>query len=255
MPEIRRDSVTYTRKDSEKVGVLHFDDGKTNAFGHKLLKDGAELLAEAKSDLVQCQGALVVRGNARVLSSGFDLQVMGSGPEEAKMLVNEGGAFIESLVLFPRPVVVAATGHAVALGGFLLLTGDYRVGAATVGGKPLKVGLNETANNMKMPDFFAEGARALLAPQYLREAVALGLIFNAMRAAVVGFVDEIVDQEKVVEVAITKAEELASWCKHPAFWHNKKLVHGPLVQRIREGRQTGELALRWLEPVAASSKL
>eukprot|EP00971_Amphidinium_carterae_P298051 5922350-Amphidinium_carterae.2 len=52
-------------------------------FGHKLLKEVYDLLAEAKKDLVECTGALVVRGNGRVLSSGFDLQTMGAGPAES----------------------------------------------------------------------------------------------------------------------------------------------------------------------------
>mmetsp|Transcript_142066 Transcript_142066/g.247552 ORF Transcript_142066/g.247552 Transcript_142066/m.247552 type:complete len:249 (-) Transcript_142066:255-1001(-) len=240
---------TYKRV-SENVGMLQLNDGRSNAFGHQMLSDAYRCLAEAEKDLLECAGALVILGNEKVFSSGFDLKAMMQGPEAAKRLVNEGAALIERLVLFPRPVVVAATGHAVALGAFVLLTGDYRIGAASVGGKPLKVGLNETANGMRMPDFFAEGARATLAPQYLRESVALGLIFDAERAQVVGFLDETVPQENVMQAAEAKAKELASWCKHPAFRHNKRLVHGPLAERVARGRreQKDKDQLRWLQP-------
>merc|ERR1712087_1086199 len=104
-------------------------------------------------------------------------------------------------------------------------------------GKPLKVGLNETANNMRMPDFFAEGARAVLAPNYLREAVALGLIFDATRAQQVGFLNDVVVEGKAVEVAMAKAKELAVWCKHPAYHQNKKLLIRPLSETIARGRR------------------
>lgn len=231
------------------------NDGQSNAFGHQMMKETYDCLVAAEEDLVACQGALVLAGSSKIFSSGFDLAVMGEGPEAAKQLINEGAALIERLVLFPRPVVAAATGHAVALGAFVLLTGDYRIGAETVKGKPLKVGLNETANNMKMPDFFAEGARATLAPQFFREAVSLGLIFDAERAKAVGFLDEAVPHERVLEAAKAKAKELAAWCKHPAFRHNKRLVQAPYAKRVMQGRsEKAKETLRWLHP-APPSKL
>jgi len=233
------------------VGLLTLDDGQANSFGHKMLADAFDCLMAAEKDLLDCHGALVLAGNSRLLSGGFDLKTMMKGPDEAKLLINEGAAFIEKLVLFPRPVVVACTGHAVALGALVLLTGDYRIGAEMMGDKPLKIGLNETANNMNLPDFFAEGARAVLAPQYLRESVALGLMFDSARAQVVGFLDEAVPQDKVVDHSVTKAKELAKWCKHPAFKHNKRLVHGPMADKVAKGRREqkpGE-ELKWLDPI------
>lgn len=240
------------------VGLLQLDDGQSNAFGHQMLKEAYDCLVVAEQDLIDCKGALVIAGTDRILSGGFDLKVMLNGPEAAQALINEGAAFIERLVVFPRPVVVAATGHAVALGAFVLLTGDYRIGADSVKGKPLKVGLNETANGMNMPDFFAEGARNALPPQYLRECVALGLLFDAQRALTIGFLDEVVPQEKVLEIAVDKATELAAWCKHPAFRHNKRLLYMPMAERVARGRreQATTEQLKWLHvPAKLSAKL
>lgn len=243
---------TYKRV-SSTVGVLQLDDGKTNAFGPQMLREATECLVAAEKDLLQCHGALVIAGNERLLSSGFDLRAMMAGPKEAEALIAAGAALTERLALFPRPVVVAATGHAVALGALVLLTGDYRLGPSTVGGKPLKVGLNETSNGMRMPDFFAEGARYTLAPQYLRECLALGLIYDAPRAQVVGFLDEVVAEGKVLETALAKAEELAAWCKHPAFIENKRLVRRPLDEAIARGRaeQKPTESLTWFAKPSA----
>lgn len=237
---------TYSRL-TEKVGLLTLDDGKANAFGEQMLKEATDCLLVAEKDLIECHGTLVIAGNERALSSGFDLKAMMKGPTEAQALITAGAALVERLALFSRPVVMAATGHAVALGALLLLSGDYRIGTRTVGGKPLKVGLNETSNNMRMPDFFAEGARYTLAPQYLRESLALGLIYDADRAQVVGFLDEVVAEGKVLETAQAKAEELAVWCKHPAFIENKKLVRRPLDEVVARGRagQKPDQPLTW----------
>merc|ERR1719270_2045961 len=134
---------TYAREEGSKVGILRLDDGAANSFSHEMCREVYECVAAAESDLGTCGGALVILGNNRVLSGGFDLKVMMSGPDNAKRLVMEGSAIIDKLLRFPRPIVVGATGHAVALGTFILLMGDYRVGPATVGGKAAKIGLNE----------------------------------------------------------------------------------------------------------------
>eukprot|EP00971_Amphidinium_carterae_P087740 1735970-Amphidinium_carterae.1 len=39
----------------------------------------------------------------------------------------------------------------------------------------------------------------------------------------------------LVQLERAEREELATWCKHPAFKHNKESVQAPLVQRIGEG--------------------
>merc|ERR1719265_740246 len=99
----------------------------------------SDLLDKAAQDLTECNGALVFAGTDKMLSGGFDLSAI-SDLNVGRQLIVAGSDFMEKLLNFPRPVVVAATGHAVALGGFLLLAGDYRVGAATMkNGKPLRV--------------------------------------------------------------------------------------------------------------------
>ena len=60
----------------------------------------------------------------------------------------------------PTPVVVACTGHAVAMGVFLLLSGDYRIGAA--GAFDLRA--NEVAIGLPMPLTAVEISRQRLAP-------------------------------------------------------------------------------------------
>ena len=69
---------------------------------------------------------------------------------------------------FPTPVVVACTGHSVAMGVFLLLSGDYRVGPTG----PYKFTANEVAIGLTMPLAAVEICRQRLAPAQLNRAVA-----------------------------------------------------------------------------------
>jgi len=57
-------------------------------------------------------------------------------------------------------VIIGCTGHAVAMGAFLLLCGDYRVG---VDG-PFRIVANEVAIGMTMPFTAIEFCRQRLTP-------------------------------------------------------------------------------------------
>ena len=78
-----------------------------------------------------------------MLSGGFDLKVMRSGPEAAGRLVTDGGALFTPHVRIARSrSIVACSGHAVAAGALLLLGADERVGARGA----FRIGLIETAD-------------------------------------------------------------------------------------------------------------
>jgi enoyl-CoA hydratase/carnithine racemase len=67
---------------------------------------------------------VVIAGREGRFSGGFDLSVFSSGDaaEGVKML-REGFSLSARLLSFPAPVVVACTGHAIAMGVFLMVTG------------------------------------------------------------------------------------------------------------------------------------
>ena len=72
----------------------------------------------------------MLAGNARVFSGGFDLAVFQSGDAAAAHDMLAGGFRLSLRTLtFPVPVIIAATGPAIAMGSFLLLSADHRVGA------------------------------------------------------------------------------------------------------------------------------
>ena len=78
---------------------------------------------------------------------------------------------------FPRPVVVACTGHALAAGAILLLVSDVRIGTRG----DFKIGLNEVAIRLTLPLFALELARDRLSKRHFSAAVTQARIFDPER--------------------------------------------------------------------------
>src|ERR1700744_2189103 len=117
--------VTYRLDDS--VAFITMDDGKVNVLGPNMQQALNEALDHADRDDV---GAVVIAGNQRVFSGGFDLKVLTSGEVQPAIDMLKGGFELSyRLLSYPKPVVMACTGHAIAMGAFLLASGDHRPGA------------------------------------------------------------------------------------------------------------------------------
>jgi len=128
----------------ESVAFITMDDGKVNVIGPSMQQALNEALDHADRDDV---GAVVIAGNQRVFSGGFDLKVLTSGEVQPAIDMLKGGFELSyRLLSYPKPVVMACTGHAIAMGAFLLASGDHRVAAPAY-----NVQANEVAIGMTIP--------------------------------------------------------------------------------------------------------
>ena len=150
------DKVRYELRDG--IAVITMDDGKANALSHEVIDALHACLDRAEREA----RAVLLTGREKRLSGGFDLTVMISSPEATRNLVTAGAELMLRLYTFPRPVVVACTGHALAAGAILLLVADARIGAAG----EFKIGLNEVAIQMTLPIFAMELARDRLSKRH-----------------------------------------------------------------------------------------
>jgi enoyl-CoA hydratase len=153
--------VTYALADG--IATITMDDGKMNALSPIMFAELNAALDRAKED----RAAVVLSGRTGVFSAGFDLRVLRTGGPESVQMVRTGFELAERILAFPAPVVVACTGHAIAMGVFLVLSGDYRVGTAGA----FKVGANEVSIGIVMPFFGVEMCRQRLAPAHFHRAV------------------------------------------------------------------------------------
>lgn len=214
-------------EDRDGVGYIQLDDGKANALSPELLRAFGEALDEAEESK-----AVVIAGRVGRFSAGFDLRIMMKGPDEALALVKAGAELLMRIYGFPRPVVAACTGHAVAGGALLLLSCDERVGA--IG--DFKVGLNETSVGMTLPMFGLELARDRLSPRHLTRATMGAHAYDPAGAVEAGYLDRIVDALEVENVAIADARRLSTLTSS-AYAATKTGLRGAKIEHILEELQ------------------
>ena len=187
----------------DRLGTITIDDGKANALGPEIwvALEQAFDIAE-KSNLI-----VVLKGRPRIFSGGFDLKEMQKGAAEALALTTQGSRFALRMLSFPCPVIGVSTGHCMAMGAFLMLACDYRIGADG----DFKIGLNETMIGMTMHHFGLELARNRLPNPFFNRCVFNAEIFSPSDAVRAGFYDLIVpakDLEKSVVMAVQNFEKL-----------------------------------------------
>ena len=164
--------VSYTRDDS--IAVIRMDDGKVNALGPAMQQGLNEAIDNADRDNV---GSLVIAGNDRVFSGGFDLKVFKAGEAQPAIDMLRGGFELAyRLLRYPKPVVIACTGPAIAMGAFLLWSADHRIAAHAY-----SIQANEVAIGMTIPYAALEIMKLRLTPRRISRPPGWPKRFSAKR--------------------------------------------------------------------------
>ena len=215
-------TVVYRREGD--VAIIVVDDGKANALSMSVL----DALDAALNRAEQEAKAVVLAGRPGRFCAGFDLSVMNAGMDACRALVQRGGQTALRLFMYPKPVVIACTGHALAAGAVLLVSADHRVGAAGA----FKIGFNEVAIGLPLPIFLTELADQRLSRRHLTSATMLAHAFDPESALDAGFLDEVVESEAVVGIAITRAQHFADTLNPRAFAASREPLRGSAALRI-----------------------
>lgn len=208
----------------DHLATLTLDDGRVNALSPATIAALHRALDRAEREAA----AVLLVGRPGRFSAGFDLSVMTGGLEGLRGLVKAGAELLLRLYLFPRPVVAACTGHAIAAGALLLLASDLRIGARG----QFKIGLNEVAIQLTLPVFAMELARDRLATRWFTAAVTQAHIFDPDGACEAGYLDQLAAPEALLSTAQAQARRVAA-LPHPAFCETKQRERGATVERIR----------------------
>lgn len=214
--------VTYSL--AGDIATLTMDDGKANAMAPAMsaaLDAGLDRAAsEAK--------AVVIRGRDGVFCGGFDLKIIRGDDEPLKSQMREAGmALLKRLYLSPQPIIVAVTGHAIAMGALLLLAGDARIGLAG----DFRFGLNETAIGLALPSSGVEIARDRLAPTVFQRAVINAELFPPDGAASAGYLDRVVSAADFDSAVAESSRSLAD-LDSGTFAEIKRRVRQSTIDRI-----------------------
>ena len=185
--------------------IAHLDDGKANALSFDIIRGLRDAVASASAD--DDIRAVVLHGRPGKFSAGFDLNVMRGGDIGAMVsLVADGGDLVRECYAAPVPVIAACTGHALAAGALLLLGCDVRIGSDG----PFQVGLPEVNIGMSLPRWSITITGERLSQRHRLRATANGRITGPADAVDVGFLDEVVAEDAVLDRAVAEATTLAS---------------------------------------------
>ncbi len=225
--------VTYQFQDG--VATITMDDGKVNALSLAMLGELNEAFDRAEAD----EAVVVFTGRPGRFSGGFDLGVITAGGTDAADMLNTGFELAERLLSFPRPVVVATTGHTIAMGVFLLLSGDYRIGVRG----PFKIVANEVAIGMTMPATAIQICRQRLAPAHFERAVLLAEVYSPDDAVAAGFLDRVVEESELAQAAAEHALALTA-LDATAHRYSKVRARREMLESLRSAIEADDAAVR-----------
>jgi enoyl-CoA hydratase len=207
-----------------KTAIITMDDGKANALSYEMIDGLLAALARAEGEAA----AIVLAGRPERFCAGFDLKIMMSGIDNATKLLTRGSELLLSLYATPRPLVIACTGHALAGGSLVVLTGDWRIGAQGA----FKIGLNEVSIGLPVPVLAMELARDRLAKSELPRATLGAQIYAPDDAVRAGYLDEAVAPGELLARAKAEAARLGGLAKN-AYAGTKQRLRGATIAHIR----------------------
>lgn len=183
--------VSYHLQDS--IATVTMNDGKANALSPAMQAAIHAALDHADTD----NAAVVLCSGEKLFCGGFDLSIVAGGGPAVGEMVRGGFELTMRLLSFRLPVVIACGGHAIAMGAFLLLASDLRIGATGA----YRVQANEVAIGMSMPYAALALMNGRLTPTAVQQAAVLAAPFSPAEAAQAGFLDRLVEPAELLTSA------------------------------------------------------
>ncbi|NNL90473.1 MAG: crotonase/enoyl-CoA hydratase family protein [Marinicaulis sp.] len=211
-------------KNIDGVAVICIDDGKVNAFNFEMFDAVSNALRDAES-----ADAIVFSGRKGVFSAGLDLKIVKDTAERRDALLEKTATLILSLLEYPRPVIAAVTGHAMALGALLLTACDYRIGAEG----NFNIGVNATANGIALAPPLLQLLQSRINPRFAHLVILGAEIFDPEGACEAGYLDALAPEISLKTAALDKAKQWAA-LPRDTFAAHKAIMTAPHIDALRK---------------------
>lgn len=229
------------RETGEGIATLFLARGKVNALNGAVVAELRSRLEELEAD--PGVAAVVLAGRGRFFSFGFDVpELFPLSKEEFTAYVTAFCGLYRYMFLYPKPLVAALSGHAVAGGCMLALACDGRImatGNAKISLNEITFGSTIFAGSVELLRFWVGNAAAT-------KVLTSGAMFSADEARSLGLVEEARPEEAVLDRAREVASDLAS--RSPsAFAGMKALLRRPVAEEMerREQESIREFVENW----------
>ena len=218
------DFVHFSKNDGIAEAMLKR--GKVNALNEQVVEEirGCFQRLAADPDI----RAVIFTGDGPFFSFGFDIpEFLSYSKESFSQFLNRFTDLYTYLFTYPKPLVAALNGHAIAGGCMLALASDYRImvsGKAKISLNEITFGSSVFAGSVAMLKFLVGGkiAHAVLYD---------GAMYSAQTALLLGLIDQVSADEKLVADAREVARRLAAK-DAAAFRSIKALLRAPVADEM-----------------------
>jgi enoyl-CoA hydratase len=221
------------------IVVLRLDRPPVNALDVETLNELSDRIDDA---LEGDADAVVVTGTGEIFSAGADLEkVLASGPADVHAGIDALSRNFRTLFTFPRPIVAAVNGFALAGGAVITCACDHRVM-----GRTGRIGAVEHSAGVPFPSWALEVVRHNVPAGHFQDVVLRGRAYKPEEALRLGLIDEVVDDERVLSRATEIARELAL-IPRVTYALTKALARQPSVVLAEDGarRTDDEVKRAW----------
>ncbi len=198
---------------SGDVAILLMAHGKANAMSIEFCQALTERFDELGTSAAR---AVVVTGKGRIFSAGVDLpRLLDGGAPYVREFLPALNRMFATIFSYPKPVVAAVNGHAIAGGCVLACACDRRLMSNEAG----RIGVAELLVGVPFPVIAGRG-----------------------------LVDEVVDPGLLLDRAVAAAQKLAA-LSPAAFALSKRQTRQPALERVRDGGAIdAEVTQIWTAP-------
>jgi enoyl-CoA hydratase/carnithine racemase len=229
--------------DHDHVRELRLDRPPANALDPALLDAIAREVIKAPGAGAD---AVVLSGAPGMFTGGLDVpHLLGLDQDTFADALGSFFAAMRALAASEVPVAAAITGHSPAGGAVLALFCDWRVMAEG----EYHIGFNEVRIGIPMPEVVVGLVARTMGARRAEQLCVTGQLLDPQQARAIGFVDQVVALDRVVETAV-------DWCRHVtaapmlAIARTRRACRSDLVDLVERCREpdTAALADAWFRP-------
>jgi enoyl-CoA hydratase len=219
--------------------VLRLAHGKVSALDVEFCR---ALVIELERIAASEARGLVITGTGSAFSAGVDLfKVLEGGSGYLGAFLPAMEDFFRTLLTFPKPVIAAVNGHAIAGGCIIAAACDYRV---MVEGNA-RIGIPELLVGVPFPTLPFEIVGARVSPANFRHLVLSGRTVPPAEALALGLIDEVAPEDVLLTRAQHAAAQLAE-IPPIAFALTKRAFTEPILERVRRAQAVNdEVVAAW----------
>ena len=195
-------SAIASERREDGVTILRIDRPPVNALDVETLNELSDAFDEAAGDGTR---AVILTGTDKVLSAGADLvKVLAGDDAYIDAGIDALTRNFRTLFEFPKPVVAAVNGHALAGGAVLTCGCDHRVMGKWAG----SIGAIELTAGVPFPAWALELVRYAVKPEHFSEIIYFGQSYVPEVAIEKGLIDEVIADTLLMHRAVEVAHEL-----------------------------------------------